>query len=160
MILLHHLAELWRYALRQVRGDATAQADDLDVRDGAQPLEDVLQPAVAQHHGIAAREDDVADLGMRGDVLERRLVLVERDLLGIADLPPPSAEAAVARADRAHEEEHAVGVPMRDVGHRRVTVLVEGVDDAVDDLELLDARNELIPVRVADLLDLLERLAR
>ena len=111
-----------------------------------------------QHHRVAARQDDVAHLGVRRDVLERRLVLVERDLLRIADLPPPRAEAAVARADRAHEEEHAIRIPVRDVRHRGVAVLVEGVDHAVDDLELLHGRDELIPVRVADFLDLGERL--
>ena len=64
MVLLHHLAELRRDARRQVRRDPAAEADDLDVRDLAQPLEDVLQPAVGEHHRVAARQDDVADLGM------------------------------------------------------------------------------------------------
>ena len=114
--------------------------DDLDVRDRAELLEDVLQPAVAQHHRVAAAQDHVADLGVLAQVLERRIVLVERNLLRVADLAPPRAEPAVARAHRAHEEESAVRIPVRDVRHRRVAVLVERVDDAVDDVELLDRR--------------------
>ena len=66
--------------------------------------------------------------GCARDVLERRVVLVERNLLRVADLAAPRAEAAVARADRADEEEHAVGIAVRDVRHRRVAVLVERVD--------------------------------
>ena len=95
MVLLDHLAELGRDARRQVRGDAAAEADDLDVRDLAQLLEEVLQPPIGQHHRVAARHDHVADLGMVGDVLEGRLVLVERNLLRIADFAAPRAEAAV-----------------------------------------------------------------
>ena len=89
------------------------------------------------------------------DVLERRLVLVERDLLGIADLAAPRAEAAVARADRAHEEQHAVRIPVRDVRHRRVAVLVERVDHAVDDRRApATVGTYWFQHRVADLLDL------
>ena len=157
MVLLHHLAELRRDALGQVRRDAAADADDLDVRDRAQILEEILEAPVAQHHRIAAGHDDVANLRMLADVLERRVVLIERDLLRVADLAASRAEAAVARADRAHEEEHAIGIAVRDVRHRRVGVLVERVDDAVDDVELLDRRDVLIPHRVADALDLIER---
>ena len=116
---------------------------------------------VAQHHRVAAREDDVADLG----VLARGTANADSYCLsgifsGIAHLAAPRAEAAVARADRAHEEEGAIRIAVRDVRHRRVAVLVERVDHAVDDLELLDGGDELVPVRVADLLDLRERLAR
>jgi hypothetical protein len=145
---------------RSGRCEVIRLPNDLDVRDRPQPLDDVLQATIAQHHRVAAGHDHVAHLGMRGDVLERRLVLVERDLLGIADLAPPGAEAAVAGAHRADQEQHAVGIPVRDVRHRRVAVLVERVDHAVDDLQLLDGRDELVPVRVADVRDLGERLAR
>src|SRR3954468_13323717 len=93
MVLPHHLAELVGDALRQMRGDAASDADDLDVWDRAQPLEDVLESAVREHHRIATRQDDVADLGMRGEVLERGVVLVERDLLRITDLATTRAEA-------------------------------------------------------------------
>ena len=95
--------------------------------------------------------------GWLADVLERRLVLIERNLLRIADLAAPGAEAAVARADRAHEEERAIRIAMRDVRHRRVAVLVERVDHSVDDVELLDGRHVLLPHRIADFLDLFER---
>ena len=118
VVLLHHLAELRRDALRQVRGDAAPDADDLDVRNGAQILEQILEAPIAQHHRIAARHDDVANLRMLPDVLEGGVVLIERDLLGITHLAATRAEAAVAGADRTHEKERAVRIPVRDVRHR------------------------------------------
>ena len=98
--------------------------------------------------------------GWLADVLEGAVVLVERDLLRVADLPAPGAEAAVGGADRAHEEQHAVGIAVRDVRDRAVAVLVERVDHAVDDLQLLDRRDVLLPDRVVDFLDEIEDFRR
>ncbi len=136
MVPLDHLAELGRDPLGQMRRDAASDANDLDVRDRAQALEEILQPAVRQHHRVAAAQDDIADLGVRPQVGEGRVVLIEGDLLRIADFAASRAEPAIRRADRADEKQRAVWIPVRDVGHRRVRVLVERVDDAVDDLQL------------------------
>src|SRR5678815_5776608 len=153
MVLLHHLTEFRRDAGRQVRRDPTAEADNLDVRDLTQALEEVLEPPVGEHHRVAARHDHVADLRVLAEILEGRLVLVERDLFGVADFAAARAEPAVRRADGTHQEECPVGISMRDVRDRRVTVFVERVDHAVDDVELLDRGHVLLPHRVPDLLD-------
>jgi len=56
-------AEFGGYALGQMRGDAAADPDDLDVPGvRAKLLEEVLQSAVAQHHRVAAAHNDVSDL--------------------------------------------------------------------------------------------------
>src|SRR5690349_6230924 len=120
MVLLHHLAELGRYALGEMRGDAAANADDLDVRYRSQLLEQILQSAIAQHHWIATAHDDVADLGVLAQILERRLVLIERNLLRIADLSAPRAEAAVCRTDRAHQKQGSVGITVGNVRNWRI----------------------------------------
>ena len=57
------------------------------------------------------------------EVLERRLELGHRDLLRIADLPPPGAEPAVGGADRGDQEERPVGIAVGDVRHRAVRIL-------------------------------------
>ena len=62
VVLLQHGHELRRDPLRQEAGHARADADDLEVRDGPQPGQDALEPRVAQHERVAARDDDVADL--------------------------------------------------------------------------------------------------
>ena len=147
------VAELGRDPLGQVAGDPAADPDDLEVRDGPEPGEDGLEPPVVEQQRVAAGHDDVADLGVLLEVLERALELRHRDLLGIAHLPPPGAEPAVAGADRGDEEERPVGIAVRDVGHRAVGVLVERVDDAVHDVELLDRGDVLPPDRVVGRLD-------
>ncbi len=156
VVLLHHLAEFRRNPLRKVRGDATSDPDDLDMRDRAKLLKEIFQSPVAQHHRIATAHDDVADLRVLAEILERRIVLIERDLLGITDFAPSRAEAAVGRANRAHQKECAVRIPVSDVRHRRVAVLIERINHAVDDVELFDGRHVLIPHRIAHFLDLLE----
>src|ERR687895_196128 len=101
-----------------MRGDSAPDAYDFDVRYLSQLLKDVLETAVREHHRIATRENDVANLGVLTDVLERRVVLVERDLFGVANLAAASAEAAVGRTDGADEEQRAIRVAVRDVRHR------------------------------------------
>ena len=141
-------------------GIRRVDAHDLDVGDRPQLLEEVLDPPVREHEGIAAREGDVPDLGVLPDVGERRVELAERDLLGIAHLAAPRAEAAVGGAHRADQEEDAIGIAVGDVRHRGVGVLAERVDDPVHHLVLLGRRDVLPPERVARLLDELEHVGR
>ncbi len=160
VVLGDHPTEIVGDPLRQVMRDAGVDADDLDVRDVAQVLEEVLETPVRQHQGVAAGEDDVANLGMLAQVLERRIELVERDLLRISDLAAARAKPTVGRADGADQEEDAVGVPVRDIRDRRILVLAERVDDSVDDLVLVGRGDVLIPKGVAGLLDRSERRGR
>ena len=95
------------------------------MRNRAELLEDVLQSPVAQHHRIATAQNDVADLRVLAQVRECRVELIERNLLRIPDLAPPRAESAVAGAHRAYEKERAVRIPVSDVRHRRIAVLIE-----------------------------------
>src|SRR5439155_14906837 len=78
MIFLHHLAELRRDPFRQMRGNSASDADDLDVRNSAKLLEEILQSSIAQHHRVPAAHDYVADLGVLAQILKSRLVLIER----------------------------------------------------------------------------------
>src|SRR6267154_2124242 len=101
-----------------MRGNAAADPDDLDVRDRPKLLEEVLQSPIAQHHRIATAHDDVADFGVLAEILDRRIVLIKRDLLRIADLATPSAESAIVSAYLTDEKQCAVRIPVRDVRHR------------------------------------------
>ena len=91
---------------------------------------------------------------MLGQIRERRVVLIERNLLRIADLPTPRAEAAVRGAHGTDEEQRAVRIPVCNVRHRRVAVFVQRVNHSVNDLEFLDRRHVLVPHRIANFLDL------
>src|SRR6266545_109155 len=72
----------------------------LQMRNRPQPLADLVDPAVREQQGIAARHDHIADLAMLLEVAERRFELRHRDLLGVADFAPAGAEAAIRGADR------------------------------------------------------------
>ena len=65
-----HLAQRGGDPLGKGDRRARADADDLDVGDGTDPREQTLQPIVGEHEGIAARDEDVADLGRALDVGE------------------------------------------------------------------------------------------
>ena len=82
---------------------------------GAQPGQDGVEPPVVEQQRVAARHDHVPDLGVLLEVLEGDLELRHRDLLGIAHLPPPGAEAAVGRAHRGDQEQRPVRIAVRDV---------------------------------------------
>ncbi len=68
VVLLEHGHELFRDPLGQDAGYARADADDLDVGDGTDALDDGLEPAVAEHERIAARDDHVPDLRVAADI--------------------------------------------------------------------------------------------
>jgi hypothetical protein len=120
---------------------------------GPQAAADVVEAPVRQQQRIAAGHDDVANLGVLLEVTERRLELRHRNLLGVAHLAPPRAEAAVRRAHRRHEKQRAIGIAVRDVGDRAVRVFVEAVHEPVADLQLLQRRDVLRPDRIARSLD-------
>ena len=85
--LLHHLAELGVIPRRQVRRDPAAEADDLDVRDLRSRWKMYSSRRSESIIGSPPDSSHIADFRMRTDVLERRVVLVERNLLRVADFP-------------------------------------------------------------------------
>src|SRR6266550_2203422 len=105
---------------RTAAGDAAPDPKHLEVRNRAQAPADLIDPAVREEQGIAARHDDVADLVVLLEIAKRRFEVRQRDLLGVADLAPARTEAAVGRADRRHQEQRPVRVAVRDVRDGRV----------------------------------------
>jgi hypothetical protein len=105
--------------------------------EAREPGENDLQPPVGQHERVAARHDHVPDLAVGLEVLEGGLELGHRDLFRIAHLAAPSAETAIAGADRRDQEERPIRIAMGDVGDGTVAILGERVHDPIDHLELL-----------------------
>ena len=126
--LPQHRAQLGRDALREEEWDARADAEELDVLDGPQPGEEILELLVAEEQRVAAGEEHVADFRVRGDVINLPVKLrVEVIAAGVAHEPRARAIAAVGGAAVRDEEQHAVGVAMDEPGHRRVRVFAAGV---------------------------------
>jgi hypothetical protein len=116
-------------AHRQHHRDLRAQADELDVADGAQATEQPVQFVVGQGERVAAREQHVADFFVTGDVVEGSLPLaqVEGVLAGVPHGPRAGAVAAVGGAEPGGQEEDAVRVAVDEARHRAVVVFAERV---------------------------------
>ena len=69
VVLLEHVAQVVGNPLRAYDGSTGADADNLHMGDGPQPLDDVLQLCVADHQGVTSGEKHVADYGSLLDVL-------------------------------------------------------------------------------------------
>ncbi len=121
-------AQLVVDAHRQADRDAGADADDLDVRDGADALEQIEEPLRGKEQRVASGDEHVPHLRMRAQVRERFLQLLAGDaaLVTAGDAPAravPAVDAAVVEG----EQEDAVGVLVDDGAHGPVQVLAERV---------------------------------
>ena len=138
------------------------------MRDVEQAVADLGDLLLAQVVGVTTGDDDVFELGARGDVAEDVLpaarVGLERELLQLAlidigaDRVAACAEAAVDGAGVEREEERLVGVAMREALHRCVVLLVERVElqlrvvgqDRAADRDELTTKRVLVGVAPVD----------
>ena len=128
MELAQHRHQLRRDALRHEDRHAAADADDLDVLDGAQPAQDVLQHLRREQQRVAAAEQHVADCRRGGDVGDLPIVVAAAELrAGVADDAAARAVAAVAGALGRDQHQHPVGIAMHQARHRAVAVFVQRV---------------------------------
>src|SRR5204863_2575334 len=109
--------------------DARADADDIDVRNPRQAVEEELQLGGRQGQRVAAGDNDVADFGVGGDIVDHAAVVA-------ADGVPPAtdhggalarAEAAVHGADVGGDDQGPVWITMGQAGDGRVLVFFERV---------------------------------
>ena len=137
-VLLEHLAQLRRDALRQENRDARADADELHVLDRAQPAEDVVELAIRQQQWIAAAQQDVAHLRMLLDVAQPPLVFrVEVVVLRIAHQPAPRAVAAIGGAPVGDQKQDAVGITVDQPGHRHRMIFAHRIQQLLGRLHHL-----------------------
>ena len=123
------------------------------MRDGTQAGDDPFEHEVRQHQRIAARQDDIADLRVGGDVVDAVLDVLHVDLAGIADLALPRAEAAVHRALARRQEQHTVRIAVYDAGDGAVRIFRQRVLRQPVFLQLLGIRNALEPDGIAGVPD-------
>ena len=99
MKFFQHLAEFRGDALGQKRRDARADAQEFNVRNRAQPGQQVFQLFVAQQQRVAAAEQHVADFRVRGDVGDLLVELRMKVVAGrVAHEPRARAVAAICGA--------------------------------------------------------------
>ena len=121
--------ECGRNPVRRHHRHAAVHAHDLDVLDRTQRAHDFAQPPRRQDQRIAAGQDDLPDVGMRADVIERRRQRGARQRLPAARPDHLAAEAEPA-IDRTHVhelEQYAVGIAMHDAFDRTVRVVADRI---------------------------------
>ena len=99
MKLAQHFAQCGRDALGQEDRDARTDAQELHMRDGAQPAQQGLQFLVTQEERIPSTQQHVADGGGAPDVINLRFeVGMEVVACSVANEPGAGAVAAIAGA--------------------------------------------------------------
>lgn len=132
MIFLQHRAQLGRDALRQENRDPRADAEKLDVRDGAQAFQNSFEFVVAENQGVAAGEEDIPDLGVLFKITERLLEIGVQFLFAhAADDAASGAIPAVARATVRHEKQDAIRIAMDQPRHRHVRIFAARIHHVV-----------------------------
>src|SRR5438270_3048100 len=105
MVFGQQRAKLGRDALRQENRDAGADAEKLNVRDGAETFQDPFKFIVAENQSVAAGKKNVADFGVLFEIAEGLLeVGVQLLFAHAADDAASRAITAVARATIGHEK--------------------------------------------------------
>ena len=117
MVATQHRAERVVDAHGEDHRDARADADDLDVRDGAHLRDDLLQPVGRQGQGIAPRDENVADGRGASDVVDGLAQVLAGDgRLLLPDQAPPVAVATIDGAPIDGQQQAAVRVAVEDTG--------------------------------------------
>ena len=145
MILLQHVAQLGRDALRAHDGSAGTQANDLDVRNLPQLRDDILKSLIAHHQSVTAREQDVTHGGRVADILESLLDAIDAALVvGLTGKAATGAVTAVHRAHVGDQEQHAIGITVCQAGRGRILILMQGVEQIGSDLMCLKAGGDAL----------------
>ncbi len=128
VVLLEHLAEFVVDPLGEEDGDSGADANEFEVGDLAEAGEDFIEFPGGEEEGVAAGEEDVADLRVFLQVLVGGFVVhFELLIAGSADDAASGAVAAVGGAAVGDEEEDAIGVAVDEAGYGHVGVFAAGV---------------------------------
>ena len=137
-------AQLGGDALRQRARRAGAETDYLDVVDGTQPAQQIVQAFVGEQERVAAGDQHVADRRGAGDVVDPLLQLCARVMLVmIADEVLAKAVAAVGGADVGDLEGDAVGIHVDHRIHGRVVQLGQRIGQSQVVVQLLNRRHLL-----------------
>ena len=150
MILLENRDQVLGDALRQDHRDLGADTQELDMLDGAQPPQQPVQLVVADGERVAARKQDVADLGVLLQIAQRLFPLLEREIVlaaRIADDAGARAIAAIGRTGPGGQEQDAVGIAVHDAGHDGVVVFAQRVVVLAGGADVFAARGDMGPAQ-------------
>jgi hypothetical protein len=136
----------------QHTGDATADANDPDVRNGSQGCQNPIELLQRQEKRIAAGEKNILDGLVPGNVAEPCLKIFFRQGDGVF---PPSfacAEAAVHGAVVSHQPQYAIGIAVYEIEDRGKSLFGQGVFVTVSIPEFTGIRKHLAANGIARML--------
>src|SRR4029453_8840861 len=164
MVLLKHLAELRRDALREKDGPPCADSDKLNVRNGPDTTQQFFKLVVREDQGIPTGEKHVTHLGVlleiRESVVEIRVQLL---FAGAAYYSASGAITTIRSATIRYQEEDSVRVPMDQARHRHMAILPTRIRHFPRcGIRLLHSRDNLSPNRTLAVLhvDQIEEVRR
>ena len=153
VVLLENRAKFRRDPLRKCARHPTANPEDLDVWDRAELSQKPIDSVVWEHHRVAAGDDDVTDFRVRPDVLNSELQGFPVPPARFAYLSLSGAEPAIDGALVIHKEENTVGVPVRQVRDRTVSILIKRIVWTSLVIKFSRIRHNLSPDGISRLLD-------
>ena len=122
--LLQHVAQIIGDALGHEDRHAGSDADDLDMRDLAQPGQDLLQDLGRQDKRVTTREQHIPYLGGVFEIIDLHVELVPRERLGwVADDTRPRAVTAIGGALGGNQHQHPIRVAMDQSRHGGMFIL-------------------------------------
>jgi hypothetical protein len=143
-VAAQHRAQLVVDAHRAHHRDAGADADGLEVRDGAQPREDAAELLGGHEQRIAAGDEHVADARRAREVGQAGVEIAGGGRRVAADEAAAVAVPAVDRAAIDHQEQRAIGVLVDHARRRVMAVLAQRIAQLLGaDVELGGARDGL-----------------
>lgn len=123
-----HVTKFRGDALREEDGDAGSDSEELNVGDFAEAGEEFFKFPIGEEEGIAAGEEDVADLWGAFEVFDGGVPLGFELLVGDAgDDAGAGAVSAVGGAAVGDEEEDAVRIAVDEAGDGHVAVFATGI---------------------------------
>jgi hypothetical protein len=164
MEFLEHRAQFRRDPLRQEDRHPAADAEKLDVFDGAQAAQQILEPPSERRSASPPDKEHVAHFGVLLQVIDGAVEIEFEFLFAhAADDAAARAVAAIGGAPVGDEKEDAVGIAMHQPRHGHVVILAARIGHVGRLVgHLLDARDDLAADRAIGIerIDQVEEIGR
>ena len=151
VILLQHVAQIFRNTHRAYDGSSGADTDDLHVGDLSQLLDDVFEDVIFHQKSVAAGEQNVSYDGSLSDVLDALIDIFQgTGAVRFASQSSSGAVSAVHGALVGDQEQNSVRISVGEAGSRGVFIFVKRVQHVrIASVVLSDNGNSLHSDRAA-----------
>ena len=121
--------------------------------DSPKRLQNSFKQMIRQQQWVASGENHIAHFGMLAQVGDGPVEFPFLEKTRLSDQSLASAEAAIDRALVGDHKQHAVRIPVHQMGHRAHQVFFEWIVFRIDIRQFGKVRDNLFPDRIPILLD-------